>query len=1067
MNLTITSVSPQSITLAWQPLPQAAQYRLKWSDRATATAQFKIAATLPAEATGYTFKRSTHRPYHLILEALDATGAVIECTAPCKTPVARVLAPQLEALSRGLVAVKANTGVFISWRFFKTEAAGYTPTGLAGMDFALYKNGTRLALVTDSTNYLDATGTAADCYAVAPVFAGVEYPACRPVRPWQKGYYDLPLTRPAGGVTPAGQPYCYHANDMSVGDVDGDGEYEYFVKWDPDNSQDVSIKGYTGHCLIDCYKLDGTLLWRLDMGPNIRAGAHYTQFMVYDFDGDGRAEMAVKTAPGTRITRYAPDGTALETRYITMPPADLAAGYAHTDAYACSAAEYRAHLAATFRAWQHHPEVVAGRWPPTLEECFGIPVTHAYPLSSADAEALADYFINVYAPGRSPKNRLDQFEGFIYQGPEYLSMFDGTGAERQTIPFPFPRVDDGLLWGDYAMPRIEPCNRVDRFLSGVAYLDGKRPYLIVCRGYYTRTAVAAYDFFSGHFHEVWRVDSGFVPMSNPFHNTPHTAEGADPVFGRLAGQGNHSLSAADVDGDGCMEIVYGAAVIDHDGSLLYSSYGALPDGRCAKFGHGDAMQVADIDPDRPGLEIFNVFEGAENAPYGYALRDAETGQAYFGEYAEEDLGRCMVGDVVPGVRGLQVWVNELLDCHGKPLGLPAPGTNARIYWAGDLSTQIIDGQDYLHEAKCGAIHDLQRGCLLRPHATATNNGTKGNPCLIADVLGDFREELLLRKADDTAIRIYTTTELTHHKLFTLMQDAQYRCGIAWQNNCYNQPVYPSFYYARDMAFDGVLPQLGNAPTLYLAGDSTMQSYPGSSAPQCGWGQQLWQQFAGAALCHTAHRADCPYPQEVQYRLPALTIDNCAMAGRSSRTFREEGRLDDIAAHLRPGDFLVVQFAHNDAYAQKPERYTAPEHFAAALRPYLDAARQKGAQCILVSPIALREFDGSGHCPASFAPYRAAMAALAAAEDIPYLDMGAATAALCQQAGPLRTKNLFLWLEPGAYPQSNLAQGCQDNAHLQLAGATRFAAEFARLLATTADPRLQFFKNLINQNGSVL
>lgn len=154
---------------------------------------------------------------------------------------------------------------------------------------------------------------------------------------------------------------------MSVGDIDNDGEYEYFVKWDPDNSHDVSIKGYTGRCFIDCYKLDGTLVWRLDMGQNIRAGAHYTQFMVYDFNGDGRAEMAVKTAPGTVMTRFAPDGTVLSRRYITMPQKDLDAGYSHADNYVCTAQDYRLHMAEVFRRWHTHPEVVNGRWPATVE----------------------------------------------------------------------------------------------------------------------------------------------------------------------------------------------------------------------------------------------------------------------------------------------------------------------------------------------------------------------------------------------------------------------------------------------------------------------------------------------------------------------------------------------------------------------------------------------------------------------------------------------------------------------------------------------------------------------------
>ena len=124
--------------------------------------------------------------------------------------------------------------------------------------------------------------------------------------PWGNGYYDLPLNKPADGVTPVGEAYTYSAADMSVGDVDGDGQYEYFVKWDPSNSKDVSQKGYTGKVIIDAYSLigRGCLKSNIDLGPNIRAGAHYTQFMVYDFDGDGKSEMMFKTAPGTKILKY-------------------------------------------------------------------------------------------------------------------------------------------------------------------------------------------------------------------------------------------------------------------------------------------------------------------------------------------------------------------------------------------------------------------------------------------------------------------------------------------------------------------------------------------------------------------------------------------------------------------------------------------------------------------------------------------------------------------------------------------------------------------------------------------
>ncbi len=711
--------------------------------------------------------------------------------------------PQLEKLDRGLVAVKTTEGVYLSWRLLREEVRGADDTGLTGADFTVYRDGEAIAHITGSTNYADAQGTADSAYAVAAVLDGKEQLPCKAVRPWKNGYLDVPLRKPEGGVTPAGQSYEYTANDLSVGDVDGDGQLELFVKWDPTNSQDVSIKGYTGKCYIDCIRLDGTLLWRLDMGVNIRAGAHYTQFMVYDFDGDGKAEMAVKTAPGTCITRYAADGAA-QTDFITLPEKDIASGVTHADNYVCSGASYRQHMADVFRAWHLHPEVAAGHWPATLEECWDMPVSHAYPLNEEDALHLADVFINEYAPSRSPRNQLDKFEGFIYEGPEYLTMFSGDGRELQTIDFPFPRVDDGLLWGDYAWFRIEPCNRVDRFLSGVAYLDGVHPSLIMCRGYYTRACIAAYDWDGRQFISRWTVDSGFVPMQNPFKRMPGDAhDGSDPVYGVIAGQGNHSLSTADVDGDGYMEIIYGACTIDHDGSVLYSTADVRPDGVTARLGHGDAMHVAKIDPDREGFQIFNVFEEGRSVPYGYALRDAKNGEVLFGEYYEGDLGRCMIGDVADR-RGLEVWAMGMRDCKGEFLDLEKPSTNMRIYWAGDLTTQFTDGADYLgQQRKCGMISDIRHGVMLLPEGTLTNNGTKGNPSLVADILGDFREEILLRTEDSTAIRIYTTTEPTCHKLHTLLHDPMYRCGVAWQNNCYNQPGYPSFYYAHDMDFRDV------------------------------------------------------------------------------------------------------------------------------------------------------------------------------------------------------------------------------------------------------------------------
>lgn len=727
-------------------------------------------------------------------------------------------AVQLEDLDRGLVAAVTGEGVFLSWRLLGHEATGHTDTGLRGANFHVYRGHKRIATVTDSTNYLDREGSADDTYRVAAVVHGREVDRSRPVSPWSGTFLDIPLRKPAGGVTPTGEAYTYSANDMSVGDVDGDGQYEYVVKWDPSNSKDVSQVGYTGPVYIDTYEQDGTLLHRIDLGVNIRAGAHYTQFLVYDFDGDGRAEMMFKTAPGTKTIRYGRDGRVISERYITMPWQDVRAGYSHADDYRMSAADYREHVVDMFLAWHRHPEVVAGHWPATLEEAFGVPPAYAYPLSRADAEALADYFLDVYAPNRSSRNMLRAFEGFIVDGPEYLTVFDGaTGRELQTIRYKPGRYDDGLMWGDYAMSRIEPGNRVDRFLAAVAYLDGKHPSAVFARGYYTRSTLVAYRWDGRRLREQWYVDSGWVPMSNPFNDSPHGRDGSNPEYATLTTQGYHSLSAADVDLDGKQEIVYGAATIDHDGSLLYSSFAVAPPesaipGQYVRLGHGDAMHVADIDPNRPGMEIYGVHEGGTVAPYGHALRDAATGEVIFGDYTGRDTGRGMVGDIEPDVPGLEVWpamppnAAELgigtFSATGDLLANTTPGTNMSIRWAADMTTQIVNGADAT-TVETPRIEDWRRGVLLTAEGTLANNFTKGNPSLVADIFGDWREELLLRTVDSTAIRIYLSTEVTDRKLYTLMHDPQYRVEVARQQTAYNQPAYPSFYLASDIDWSRV------------------------------------------------------------------------------------------------------------------------------------------------------------------------------------------------------------------------------------------------------------------------
>ena len=603
-----------------------------------------------------------------------AGGAVVEGVGVGER--GRWSGPVLEELDRGVVAVASGEGVFVSWRLLGEEARGFSQTGVTGVGFRVYRDGRPIATVTDSTNYHDPDGDSRSRYRIVPLDRGHELRGSGSVTPASQGFHEIPLQRPQGGVTPAGEEYTYSANDMSVGDVDGDGAYEFVVKWDPSNSKDVSQVGYTGEVYLDTYEQDGTLLHRVNLGVNVRAGAHYTQFLVYDFDGDGRSEIMLKTAPGTTLTRYQ-DNQPTTTRPITLPRADLRDGIRHSDDYRLSATDYAHHLATVFQHWHEHPEVQAGNWPATLEEAFGLPPTYPYPLNETDATALVDHFLDVYAPARSERNQLRAFEGFILQGPEYLTVLDGhTGRELDTVRYWPDRHDDGLMWGDYAMNRIEPGNRVDRFLATVAYLDGHTPAAVFARGYYTRTTLAAYHFDGHKIRTQWTIDSGFTPMTNPFNDSPHGTDGTDPTYGTLTTQGFHSLTSADVDHDGHQEIVYGSATIDHDGSLLYSSTAPMPPESAtpdhhARLGHGDAMHVTDIDPHHPGLEIFTVHEGGAYAPFGHALRDAATGEVLYGGYTGVDTGRGMVGDVDPERPGLETWASNgvgLWSADGERLG---------------------------------------------------------------------------------------------------------------------------------------------------------------------------------------------------------------------------------------------------------------------------------------------------------------------------------------------------------------------------------------------------------------
>ena len=570
-----------------------------------------------------------------------------------------------EHLGRGVIAIREDPStVAVSWRYLSSDPMDES--------FDVYRNGEKVNKypIRNATFFQDIyKGTESVLYTVKAIQSKTEscyqLPSDAPA-----GYLNIPLNRPENGTTPAGQSYFYAPNDASIGDVDGDGEYEIILKWDPSNAHDNSHDGYTGEVYFDCYKLNGQHLWRINLGRNIRAGAHYTQFMVFDLDGDGKAEVVMKTADGT----------------------------------------------------------VDGK-------------------GKVIGDAQADY-------------RNEQ--GRILTGPEYLTVFNGlTGEAMQTIDY-VPERGNLMDWGD------NRGNRSDRFLACVAYLDGIHPSVVMCRGYYTRTVLAAYDWNGKELKERWIFDS----------NHPGCED--------YAGQGNHNLRVGDVDGDGCDEIIYGSCAIDHNGKGLYTT----------KMGHGDAIHLTHFDPSRKGLQVWDCHENKRD---GSTYRDAATGEILFQIKDSTDVGRCMAADIDPTQPGVEMWSlasGGIRNIKGEVVKARVRGLscNMAVWWDGDLLRELLD-------RNIVSKYNWKKGVCERIaifEGALSNNGTKATPCLQGDIVGDWREEVLLRTADNTALRLYVSTIPTDYRFHTFLEDPVYRISIATQNVAYNQPTQPGFYFGPDL-----------------------------------------------------------------------------------------------------------------------------------------------------------------------------------------------------------------------------------------------------------------------------
>ena len=702
-----------------------------------------------------------------------------------------------ECLNRGTVAVRLSSdSVLVSWRYLEGD-----PIDVA---FEVLRNGRVVGhrAKDQSTTFVDYNPENTEAtYTVRPVYPNGSLPEglrtsdlAFLTSSWTlpanapTGYLDIPLTPPVPKDSPSASnnsvpsslsgaartraessPVTYNANDATMADLDGDGQLEIVLKWDPSNSRDNSQSGITSPTILEALRLDGTSLWRVNLGPNIRSGAHYTPFIVADLDGDGRAELLVRTSDGTI------DGLG---NVLGDPKAD--------------------HV--------RHPD------------------TTPYQANNNPGEQFR---------GPGWPNNMDKKAargGFIYKGPEWVTCFDGrTGRAISTVDY-LPERGELKGWGDnYA-------NRSDRFLAACGYLDGEHLSAIFCRGYYTRTGITAYDFDGKDLKVRWAFDT----------NTPEWAS--------YAGQGNHNLRIADVDGDGCDEITYGSMALDHDGRGLYNT----------GFGHGDALHLTAFFMDSPpalpvregavtcdsdnsstqthsapsltgragGESSLQVWDCHENKRDGSDFRDARTGKVLFQLLSNKDVGRCMAADIDPNNPGLEMWFSAsggICNVRGEVIDSTARiPINFGIWWDGDLLRELLDHETV---SKYNAPYNPTAGdespldklpstegareafdftgtsshtVIAHFDDCAFNNGTKSNPALCADVIGDWREEVLTRTADNRHLRLYISPLPTKYRFHTFLSEPVYRHSVTMQNVGYNQPTNVGFYFGAELEGSGRL-----------------------------------------------------------------------------------------------------------------------------------------------------------------------------------------------------------------------------------------------------------------------
>lgn len=588
-----------------------------------------------------------------------------------------------EKLSRGLVGIPTGNGMYLSWRMLLDDTENISFDIYRSTEGGKEKKLNRSS-IQKTTDFIDETVD------FQKENRWILKSGKKVLGEWRnekgntKPYLSVPIRRPASEMLD-GKEYTFSANDCSVGDLDGDGEYEIVVKWMPSLTKLPPQKGLSGKTYLDAYKMDGTFLWRIDLGYNIRSGAPTTNFLVFDFDGDGCAELCCKTGDGTV------DGVG---KVIGDAKAD-------------------------WRTW----------------------------------------------------DKSGPMYGKIVNGPEYISVFEGkTGKVLDTkeyIPTRYPLDGWGGIGGNCGNDNTG--SRSDRFTAGVALLDGETPSPVMVRGWYGRTVVVAWTFTNGELKHLWSFDSG------------------QPGLEAYSGMGNHSVTVADFDNDGFDEVCVGAMTVDHDGKGLFST----------GLRHGDALHAGKLIPSRKGLQVFGVHENEGNHEIvkrtpAVAMFDGATGEIIWQDGFGEDAGRGVAADIDPRYEGAECWCNygglRKAD-NGKIITDQKPNScNFTLYWDADSLVELLD---HVSISKWNWETETTE-LLLKAEGVVSNNGSKGNPCLSGDILGDWREEVIWASKEQNELRIYSTTIPANNRKPTLMSDRQYRLAIAWQNVAYNQPPHTSY-----------------------------------------------------------------------------------------------------------------------------------------------------------------------------------------------------------------------------------------------------------------------------------